>query len=56
MWLYISDGFLSIVAHRDLPMHLLVRARHPEHIQDLLTIHFVQSFIEPLSNAPWQVT
>lgn len=36
MWLYISDGFLSIVAHRDLPMHLLVRARHPEHIQALL--------------------
>ena len=36
MWLYISDGFLSIVAHRDLPMRLLVRARHPEHIQALL--------------------
>tara|TARA_B110000902_G_scaffold32330_1_gene34524 strand:- start:720 stop:1040 length:321 start_codon:yes stop_codon:yes gene_type:complete len=36
MWLYISDGFLSIVAHRDQPMHLLVRARHPEHIKALL--------------------
>ena len=36
MWLYVSGGFLSIVAHRDLPMHLLVRARHPEHIEALL--------------------
>ena len=36
MWLYISGGFLSIVAHRDQPMHLLVRARHPDHIEAFL--------------------
>ena len=36
MWLYVSGGFLSIVAHRDQPMHLLVRARHPGHIGALL--------------------
>lgn len=36
MWLYISGGFVSIVAHRDQPMHLLVRARHPDHIGALL--------------------
>lgn len=35
MWLYVSDGFLSIVAHRDKPQHLLVRARHPDHIAAL---------------------
>ena len=35
MWLYVSDGFLSIVAHRDKPEHLLVRARHPDHINAL---------------------
>jgi len=35
MWLYVSGGFLSIVAHRDKPEHLLVRARHPEHINAL---------------------
>ena len=32
MWLYVSGGFLSIVAHRTLPDSLLVRARHPDHI------------------------
>jgi hypothetical protein len=36
MWLYVSGGFLSIVAHRDKPEHLLVRARHPDHIGALL--------------------
>lgn len=36
MWLYISGGFLSIVAHRHEPDNLLVRARHPRHIQALL--------------------
>ncbi|NCG43400.1 MAG: hypothetical protein GWO84_07685 [Euryarchaeota archaeon] len=35
MWLYVSGGFLSIVAHRDKPEHLLVRARHPDHIGEL---------------------
>ena len=35
MWLFVSGGFVSIVAHRDQPMHLLVRARHPEHIAAL---------------------
>ena len=32
MWLFVSGGFVSIVAHRHQPMHVLVRARHPEHI------------------------
>lgn len=36
MWLYISGGFVSIVAHRNEPMHLLVRSRHPDHIEALL--------------------
>ena len=36
MWLHVSNGFLSIVAHRNEPEHLLVRARHPDHIHALL--------------------
>ena len=32
MWLYLSPGFLSVVAHRTEPEKLLVRARHPDHI------------------------
>lgn len=32
MWLYVSGGFLSVVAHRTRPESLLVRARHPSHI------------------------
>ena len=33
MWVALSEGWLSIVAHRDKPDHLLVRARNPKHIQ-----------------------
>ena len=33
MWLALSDGWLSIVAHRDKPDHLLVRARNKNHIE-----------------------
>ncbi len=32
MWLFVSGGFLSVVAHRTQPESLLVRARHPDHI------------------------
>lgn len=32
MWLFVSGGFLSVVAHRTQPEDLLVRARHPGHI------------------------
>jgi hypothetical protein len=39
MWLFVSGGFVSIVAHRDQPMHLLVRARHPDHIGALFPEH-----------------
>ena len=33
MWLFVSGGFLSVVAHRTQSENLLVRARHPEHIR-----------------------
>ena len=32
MWIALTEGWLSIVAHRDKPDHLLVRARNPKHI------------------------
>ena len=35
MWLFFSDGLLSIVAHRDKPEHLLVRTRNMKHIEAL---------------------
>ena len=35
MWLFVSGGFLSIVAHRTLPDSLLVRARNPDHICEM---------------------
>ena len=35
MWLLVSGGFLSVVAHRTQPEDLLVRARHPGHIHAL---------------------
>lgn len=33
MWIAITEGWLSIVGHRDKPEHLLVRARNPEAIR-----------------------
>lgn len=33
MWVALTEGWLSIVAHRDKPDHLLVRARNPKHIR-----------------------
>tara|TARA_Y100000004_G_scaffold64976_1_gene72940 strand:- start:1667 stop:1984 length:318 start_codon:yes stop_codon:yes gene_type:complete len=33
MWIYLTEGALSIVAHRDKPDHLLVRSRHPDSIR-----------------------
>ena len=35
MWLGMSNAFLSIVAHRDKPDHLLVRARKKGHIENI---------------------
>jgi hypothetical protein len=32
MWVALTEGWLSIVAHRHKPDHLLVRARNPKHI------------------------
>ena len=35
MWLGLSNAFLSIVAHRDKPDHLLIRARKEGHIENI---------------------
>ena len=35
MWLFTSQGMLSVVAHRDIPNTLMVRARSPDHITKL---------------------
>ena len=35
MWLFLSDGFLSIVAHRSRPNHLLVRSRKRDHLTSI---------------------
>ena len=35
MWIFTSNGMLSVVAHREKKCSLLVRARSPIHIQGL---------------------
>jgi hypothetical protein len=35
MWIFTSNGFLSIVSHRQKPEHLLVRARNVTHLKTL---------------------
>ena len=33
MWIFLSGGFLSIVAHRHKPNHFLLRARNMDHLK-----------------------
>jgi hypothetical protein len=35
MWIFTTDGFISVVAHRERPEQLLVRARRSEHIRSV---------------------
>lgn len=35
MWLFLPQGFISIVAHRDMKNSVLVRARCAKHLSDL---------------------
>ena len=35
MWIFLKDGFFSIVQHRDKPGILLVRGRNPEHFESV---------------------
>ena len=53
MWLYTSNGYLSIVAHRVQPDHLLVRARHPNHIRALFPD--VEITFMPSADYPFRV-
>ena len=39
MWVFLSDAFLSIVAHRDDPDALLVRARRQGDIECVFHAH-----------------
>ena len=43
MWICLNNGFLSIVAHRDKPDHLLVRARRAGDIERLFPMAKVQT-------------
>ena len=54
MWLYVSCGFLSVVAHRDDANALLVRARHPDHIVSLFPDANVTYM--PTADYPYRVT
>jgi hypothetical protein len=35
MWLFTSKGMLSVVAHREIPNSLMIRARSSHHIAEL---------------------
>lgn len=35
MWIFTTHGYISVVAHRDQPGDLLIRARRAEHLQAL---------------------
>ena len=33
MWIFLPDAFLSVVAHRDKPGHMMVRSRFPDDLK-----------------------
>ena len=35
MWIFVADAFISVVAHPDDGELAIVRARHPDHIENL---------------------
>ena len=53
MWIFLSDAMLSIVAHRDRPEMLLVRARRREDLDR----HFpsLEPLATPQADYPWRV-
>lgn len=50
MWVFLNNAFLSIVAHRTKPQHLLVRARFPE---DLARV-FPRALVETTPDADYR--
>lgn len=39
MWIFTSNGFISVVAHKDKPGHLMVRARNADHLTAIFPRH-----------------
>ena len=52
MWLALSEGFLSIVGHRDKPEHLLVRARNRKHLRRAFPN--AEIYFNPLADYPFR--
>ena len=55
MWLGLSDGFLSVVRHRDRPENLLICAREREHLDDILPGRWDDIYSIPFSDYAWRV-
>lgn len=45
MWIYTNKGMVSVVEHREMKTHLLLRARHPSHIKAFIgTVENIEIF------------
>jgi len=56
MWIFTSNAFVSIVAHRSYPGHLLVRARKKEHLQAFLVSGQEAIQENPRADYRWRIT
>ncbi len=52
MWIYTVGGFLSCVAHRERPGHILVRARSLRHLTCVLDSHLPDHPFGSAADAP----
>lgn len=53
MWLHLPDCFLSVVAHRTQPAHLLIRARTLPHLEAFLAPMPARPQIDQTPNADY---
>ena len=53
MWLYTTIGFFSVVAHREDPDTILIRARVREDLDSLRRRHLPDLEIAPTANGPY---
>jgi hypothetical protein len=54
MWLFLPEGFVSVVAHRKLSDSVLVRGRNAEHLTALFPLH--EQLILPAADYRYRVT
>lgn len=55
MWVFFRDGFVSVVAHRDRPDHVVVRGRFPGDVARFLGVSASKERVTPTHDYRYRV-